>query len=185
VRLRDWVRFEKKNLLLIKQMPKTTLKNVLRVGTDCSGIEAPIQALIQAKIPFEHVFSSEINKFCIESIKANCKPEILFNDMFTRDISLVPDIDLYVCGFPCQPFSVAGKRKGMDDEKRGTVFDCCLEVIQTKQPSFFLLENVKGLLSTNEGQDFEYVISSLKKLPYNVDWKVLNTRDYGIPEIRE
>ena len=56
------------------------IKNIIRVGTDCSGIEAPIQALVQLKIPFRHVFSSEIDKFCIQSIKANYNPEIIFGD---------------------------------------------------------------------------------------------------------
>lgn len=75
----------------------------LRVGTDCSGIEAPIQALRQLGIEHRHVFSSEIDKYCIQSIKANFDPELLFGDEETtgditkRDIAGVPDIDLYVC----------------------------------------------------------------------------------------
>jgi DNA (cytosine-5)-methyltransferase 1 len=73
--------------------------------------------LQQLKIPFQHVFSSEIDDFCIKNIKANYEPEIIFGDnetdgnIINRDISLVPDIDLYVCGFPCQPFSTAGYRR--------------------------------------------------------------------------
>lgn len=94
--------------------------NILRVGTDCSGIEAPIQALMQMNIPFKHVFSSDIDKYCIQSIKANYNPEIIFGDkdgsfkegdITKRDINNVPDIDLYVCGFPCQPFSITGEKK--------------------------------------------------------------------------
>ena len=121
----------------------------LRVGTDCSGIEAPIQALRQLKIPFKHIFSSDIDKYCIQSIKANYDPEIIFGDkdgpypngdITTRNIDDVPDIDLYVCGFPCQPFSQAGQRKGFED-KRGNVFWSCLEVIERKQPKYFILEN--------------------------------------------
>lgn len=157
----------------------------LRIGTDCSGIEAPIQALKKAKIPFHHVFSSEIDKFCIESIDANYSPDIIFDDISKRNIRDIPDIDVYVCGFPCQPFSSAGKRRGMNDPKRGTVFDSCLEVIRVKKPLFFLLENVKGLLTINDGRDFEYIMDCLKELPYRVDWKLLNTKDYGIPQNRE
>jgi DNA (cytosine-5)-methyltransferase 1 len=167
---------------------------MIRVGTDCSGIEAPIQALIQLKIPFKHIFSSDIDKYCIQSIKANYNPEIIFGDkdgpypdgdITKRDINQVPDIDLYVCGFPCQPFSMAGGRKGFND-KRGNVFFSCLEVIKEKQPKVFILENVKGLLSHDKGNTFKIVMNELNKLKdYNVDWKVLNTKDYGIPQNRE
>lgn len=175
-------------------MPK--IKRLLRVGTDCSGIEAPIQALQQLKIPFTHVFSSEIDRFCIKSIKANYSPKIIFGDkegdypqgdITKRDITDVPNIDLYVCGFPCQPFSTAGQRKGFED-KRGNVFWSCLEVIETKQPKYFILENVKGLLNHDKGNTWKVIweaLSDLEKYGYTVKWKVLNTRDYGIPQNRE
>jgi DNA (cytosine-5)-methyltransferase 1 len=172
------------------------MNNILRVGTDCSGIEAPIQALLQLKIPFRHVFSSDIDKYCIQSIKANYEPEIIFGDkegsfpdgdITKRNIKDVPDIDLYVCGFPCQPFSIAGERKGFED-KRGNVFFSCLEVIETKQPKYFILENVKGLKSHDKGNTWKVIwkyILGLEKYGYIVKWKILNTRDYGIPQNRE
>ena len=170
--------------------------NILRIGTDCSGIEAPIQALIQMDIPFRHVFSSDIDKYCIKSIKANYEPEIIFGDkdglfpdgdITKRNIEDVPDIDLYVCGFPCQPFSIAGERKGFID-KRGNVFFSCLEVIEKKQPKYFILENVKGLRIHNKGNTWEVIWDSLielKKYGYIIKWKILNTKDYGIPQNRE
>mgnify|MGYP006272666853 CR=1 FL=1 len=158
---------------------------MLRVGTDCSGIEAPIQALLQLKIPFHHVFSSEIDKFCLKSIEANYKPNIIFKDILERDIEDVPDIDLYVCGFSCQLFSMLGKRKGVKD-KRGTIFECCLEVIREKRPKFFILENVPGLLSIEKGKTFQNILQSLEELKdYTVKWKALNTSDYGIPQNRK
>ena len=187
------------NLEFIDELTK------LRVGTDCSGIEAPIQALTQLGIPFTHVFSSDIDKFCIQSIKANYEPQILFGDkdgpfpdgdIIKRSIKDVPDIDLYVCGFPCQPFSQAGERKGFDD-KRGNVFWSCLEVIEKKQPKYFILENVKGLLGHDKpvgakrkeyGNTFNVIWSALlalERFGYKVQWKVMNTRDYGIPQNRE
>jgi DNA (cytosine-5)-methyltransferase 1 len=172
------------------------MSDILRVGTDCSGIEAPIEALKQLKIPFKHIFSSEIDKFCIQSIKANYKPEIIFGDkegpypegdITKRKIEDVPDIDLYVCGFPCQPFSTAGVRKGFED-KRGNVFFSCLELIEKKQPKYFILENVKGLKSHDKGNTWKVIWNELLKLEkydYYIDWKILNTKDYGIPQNRE
>jgi len=158
---------------------------MIRLGTDCSGIEAPIQALKQLKIPFRHVFSCEKDKFARQSILANYEPEILFEDMTTRKMSEVPDIDLYICGFPCQPFSLAGLRGGVKDP-RGTIFWHCLKVIKKKLPSVFILENVKGLISINGGQTFKEILKALENLKvYDVYWKVLNTRDYGIPQNRE
>ena len=167
---------------------------MIRIGTDCSGIEAPIQALRQLKIPFKHVFSSEIDKYCIQSIKANYNPEIIFGDkegtypegdITKRNIKDVPDIDLYVCGFPCQPFSMAGNRKGFDDE-RGNVFFSCLEVIKTKKPNFFILENVKAIQHHDNKKTFKRILDELNMLKeYNINWKVLNTKDYGIPQNRE
>lgn len=161
-----------------------TKKRPLRVGTDCSGIEAPIVALRQLKVPFVHEFSSEIDKHCIASIRANYDPKIIFGDMRQRKLKDIPDIDLYVCGFPCQPFSVAGNREGVRDP-RGTIFWECVRVIRYKRPMIFILENVRGLLSIDGGKTFEAMIQELKKIPgYHVEWKVLNTKDYGIPQNR-
>jgi DNA (cytosine-5)-methyltransferase 1 len=162
-----------------------TKERPLRIGTDCSGMEAPIVALQQLRIPFSHEFSSEIDTHCIATIQANFTPKIIFGDMKTRDIRDVPDIDLYVCGFPCQPFSMAGKRQGERDP-RGTIFYECLRVIRHKKPMVFVLENVRGLLSIDGGQTFKTILRELEKLKvYNVRWKVLNTADYGIPQSRK
>tara|TARA_R110002153_G_scaffold8694_6_gene36937 strand:+ start:1362 stop:2279 length:918 start_codon:yes stop_codon:yes gene_type:complete len=159
---------------------------VLRVGTDCSGIECPIQALQNINIPFEHVWSSETDRWCIKNILANFNPKHLFGDVTQRDNSQLPGIDLYVAGFPCQPFSSCGKRKGFNDS-RGHVFFACLDVIQRKQPKMFVLENVKGILTNDKGKTWEVVWGEIQKLEqygYTVDWKILNTRDYGIPQNR-
>ena len=168
---------------------------VLRVGTDCSGLETPIQALKRLKIPIKHAWSSDIEPNCIKNIKANFKPQLLFGDpngplksgdITKRDNSKLPDIDLYVCGFPCQPFSNMGEHRGLKDT-RGSVFFSCLDVIKKKKPKMFVLENVKGLLSNDKGKTWEVVWGEIKKLEkhgYKVDWKVLNTKDYGIPQSR-
>lgn len=168
------------------------MKNI-RVGTDCSGIEAPIQALrnLQRKYPnevgFTHEFSSEIDKYTIESLRANYSPKYLYGDMTIRDHSSLPDIDLYVCGFPCQPFSSAGERKGFEDP-RGNIFFHCIYTIMIKQPKYFVLENVKGLTYIEGGKVFKRVLNILDKYlskDYSITYKVLNTKDYGIPQNRE
>jgi DNA (cytosine-5)-methyltransferase 1 len=156
---------------------------VLKVGTDCSGIEAPIQALKKLKINFSHEWSCEIDKYARESIKANYNPKILFEDMTKK--RKLPNIDLYVCGFPCQTFSMAGDRKGFGDP-RGTIFWQCLKVIRSKKPKIFILENVKGLVNHDQGNSFRTILNCLKRVKiYNIYYKVLNTRDYGIPQNRE
>jgi DNA (cytosine-5)-methyltransferase 1 len=137
------------------------------------------------EIPFFHEFSSEIDRHCIATIQSNFSPNIIFGDVKERKLADIPDIDLYVCGFPCQSFSIAGKREGFQDP-RGTVFWECLRVIRAKKPIIFILENVKGLLSINGGETFRTILTKLERLRvYNVYWKVLNTADYGIPQSRK
>lgn len=162
-----------------------TKERPLRVGTDCSGIEAPIVALKQLGVPFSHEFSSEVDKHCVATIRANFAPKIIFEDMTKRHVKDIPDIDLYVCGFPCQPFSVAGKREGVRDP-RGTIFWECVQVIKHKKPMVFILENVKGLLSIDGGETFKQMMRELERIKgYVVQWKVLNTADHGIPQSRK
>jgi DNA (cytosine-5)-methyltransferase 1 len=157
----------------------------LRVGTDCSGIEAPIQALRNLKIPFQHVFACEKDKFARESILANYKPDILYEDITSRNHAELPDIDLYVCGFPCQSFSLAGKQQGMNDP-RGLIMNHCIDVIKYKQPTFFILENVKNFKHIDTGTPFNYLMKKLEDLKtYNIYHDIYNTKDYGIPQNRE
>jgi DNA (cytosine-5)-methyltransferase 1 len=172
------------------------MTRILKVGTDCSGIDTPFIALKQLRIPFKHVFSSEIDPYCIENLKENFTPQILFGDVdgpypngdiTKRNIKDVPDIDLYICGFPCQPFSNAGKKNGFTD-KRGNVFFTCIDVIKKKLPTYFILENVKGITFKNKANTWKVIVNELKKLQkygYTIKAKILNTRDYGIPQNRE
>ena len=169
---------------------------VLRVSTDASGLESPIQGLKQLNIPFKHVWASDIDQHCIKQIKANFKPQILFGDpdgpypdgdIRRRDNTKLPNIDLYISGPPCQAFSQMGRGLGFKDP-RGNVFFACIDVIKKKKPRMFILENVKGLLSNDKGRTWGVIwceLQKLEKFGYNVDWKLLNTRHYGIPHNRE
>lgn len=154
---------------------------MLRVGTDCSGIEAPIQALLQMGIPFEHVFSCEIDKFARKSIEANYKPKKLYEDIMLE--RTLEDIDLYVCGFPCTPFSSAGKMKSFEDP-RANIFPQCVKVIKEKKPKIFILENVKSLTQKKNKPYYDYVNTELCMEEYNVTYTFMNTKDYGIPQNR-
>jgi DNA (cytosine-5)-methyltransferase 1 len=150
----------------------------MKVGTDCSGIEAPIQALRNLNIPFEHVFSCENNRQALLSLTANFTPVTIYKDILKRDHTQLPQLDFYICGFPCQPFSKVGKRKGFED-LRGMIFFECVETIKITNPKVFVLENVREILKE------QIIFTTLKNLDkYTVVYSLLNTRDYGIPQNR-
>jgi DNA (cytosine-5)-methyltransferase 1 len=96
----------------------------------------------------------------------------------------LPDFDLLVGGFPCQAFSIAGKRKGFDDT-RGTLFFDIARILAEKKPKHLVLENVKGLLSHDKGRTFQTIIGVLADLGYRVEWQILNSKDFGVPQNRE
>lgn len=106
-----------------------------------------------------------------------------FGDITTINASELPDFDLIVGGFPCQSFSIAGKRGGFNDT-RGTLFFDIARIIAVKKPSYLLLENVKGLLSHDKGKTFETIIKTLDELGYDVEWCVYNSTDFGRPQSR-
>lgn len=99
----------------------------------------------------------------------------------TKDL---PDFDFFCGGFPCQSFSIAGKRRGFDDT-RGTLFFDIARILKGKKPGLFLLENVKGLLSHANGSTFKTIVSTLTKLGYDLQWQVLNSKDFGVSQNRE
>lgn len=98
--------------------------------------------------------------------------------------SEIPDHDLLVGGFPCQAFSIAGKRRGFDDT-RGTLFFDIARILKDKRPRHFILENVKGLLSHDEGKTFQTILGVLSDLGYEYQWQVLNSKNFGVPQNRE
>lgn len=163
---------------------------VLTIGTDCSGIEAPIEALRQLNIPFEHKWACEIDAYARESIQANYHPQTMFDDIIKRNHKQLPDVDMYVCGFPCQPFSLLGRKQGTLDD-RSNIMLHCIQVIKHKLPSIFILENVKNFKHIQDGVLFKYLLRKLTNFKqngatvYDVHVDVLNTKDYGIPQNRE
>lgn len=106
------------------------------------------------------------------------------NDARNIDTGNMPDFDLLCAGFPCQSFSIAGKRGGFADA-RGTLFFEIARLLKEKRPQYFLLENVPGLLSHDGGRTFHTILSTLSELGYHVEWKVLNSKDFGVPQSRK
>lgn len=98
--------------------------------------------------------------------------------------SSLPDFDLLVGGFPCQAFSIAGKRRGFDDT-RGTLFFEIARILQDKRPRYLLLENVKGLLSHDKGKTFKTILEILSEMGYDVKWEIYNSKNHGVPQNRE
>ena len=113
------------------------------------------------------------------------KGEVYYADAREIDPRSMPDFDLLCAGFPCQSFSVAGRRLGFEDDARGTLFFEVARIVEQKQPPFLLLENVPGLLSHDEGRTFNTIISSLVELGYDLEWCVLNSKDFGVPQQRK
>lgn len=157
----------------------------LSIATDCSGIESPIQALTSLKVPFNHLWSSDNNKYVKKSIMLNYKPKYFFDDITTRKTLPKEKLDIYVCGFPCQSFSQMGEKAGMKDP-RGNIMNQCIDVINKKSPKIFILENVKHFKFIDDGKPFEYLLKQLNKnKKYNIYHEILNTKHYGIPQNRE
>jgi DNA (cytosine-5)-methyltransferase 1 len=107
-----------------------------------------------------------------------------FGDATKINARELPDFDLLVGGFPCQAFSIAGKRAGFNDT-RGTLFFDIARICKEKRPRHLVLENVKGLLSHDTGKTFQTILRVLADLGYFVEWQVLNSKDFGVPQNRE
>jgi DNA (cytosine-5)-methyltransferase 1 len=184
------------------------------IGTDFSGIGAPEQALTNLGIKYKTAFACEIDKHARKSYEAiHGRPVDFYNDITKRDHKETEKVNLYFAGFPCQSFSLAGKRRGFN-EVRGTLFFNVAEYIKTMRPECFVLENVKGLINHDHGKTFKTIISLLSDnggtvngqisipyfndglgyhlyysvlngLGYHLYYSVLNSKNYGVPQNRE
>lgn len=127
---------------------------------------------------------SEIDKYATAIYQSHFPTHQAYGDITKINEKELPDFDLLCGGFPCQSFSIAGKRGGFNDT-RGTMFFEIARILKHKQPKLLLLENVKGLLSHDEGRTFTTIISTLDELGYDLQWQVLNSKDFGVPQNRE
>ncbi|MEB3283311.1 MAG: DNA (cytosine-5-)-methyltransferase [Lyngbya sp.] len=110
---------------------------------------------------------------------------IVLADITQIDLSTIPQHHFLTAGFPCQPFSPAGKKRGIRDRVRGTLFERIVEIIAEKQPEYFLLENVKRILTMERGYHFRVILNALASLDYFIEWRLINPLHFGIPQNRD
>ncbi len=137
-----------------------------------------------SKVGFECVASVENNEHACKMYETNYNVNP-FGDVTNINYKSFPNFDILTAGFPCQSFSICGKQKGFYDETRGTLIFDLLKLIEYKKPKVVFLENVKNLLTHDKGRTLKVIISSLENLGYTVSYKVLNAKDFGVPQNRE
>ena len=167
--------------------PLSLGKRVLRLGSDCCGLCAVRHSLNKLVHMLHHVFASDVSHNVKQLVSATCRPFLWYDTVFGRDVGSMPEVDVYAAGFPCQPFSAAGLKRGFADE-RVDVFGCCADYIEARLPMLFLLENVKGLLGHDNGQSFDRVLERLRAVgpdAYDITFGILNIEQHGIPQHRE
>lgn len=163
--------------------PKTMIRYVdlfCGIGGFRIGVESAAQKL---DVEAQCVFSSDIDPHARVAYTKNFGEEP-HGDITKVHENEIPDHDLLLAGFPCQPFSIIGERRGFDDV-RGTLFFDIHRILQKKKPNLFILENVKMLVGHDKGRTLKIILKKLRDLDYNVDFKVLNALDFGLPQKRE
>lgn len=136
---------------------------------------------------FETVYANEVDAYPVRTYELNSNIKVDCRDIREVQPEEIPDFDVCLAGFPCQSFSVAGYRQGFHDAKgRGTLFFEVARIIEAKKPSIVFLENVKNLVTHDNGNTFKVILETLSELGYHVKYKVLNAMEYGnIPQNRE
>jgi DNA (cytosine-5)-methyltransferase 1 len=141
----------------------------------------------------ECVLTSEIDEYALKTYFANFPQDeghVLVKDVLklsAKDFQLNQgELDVLVAGFPCQPYSIAGLRKGLEDDRGGEIFTALLRLLETVQPKAFLLENVKGIKSHENGQTFQYMLDELSSSGYTIRYQTLNSMEHAnVPQNRE
>ena len=137
------------------------------LGLSCVGFSEIDK---QAEITYRHFFGDD---------------EINYGDLMEIESTKLPDFDIMIGGFPCQTFSIIGQRCGLDDEKRGQIIYGLAKILKEKNIKYFILENVKGLISHDKGNSLKVILQLLDETGYKVFYKVLNSLDFGAPQMRE
>jgi DNA (cytosine-5)-methyltransferase 1 len=179
----------------LEDMTKTNKAHkVVSLFSGCGGLDLGLHGGFKflgqtyERNPLEVVYANDINKAATETFKLNFPGVRVENEDITKVLegaSSIPNsADLVVGGFPCQDFSLAGKRQGLNVQ-RGQLYLSMVETVKRTQPKIFLAENVKGLLLWEKGLAIETIKADFAEIGYRVDHKLLNTADFGVPETRE
>ena len=132
----------------------------------------------------EIVWANDIYEDAVKTYRRNLGDHIVCKDIALVDAADIPDCDIIIGGFPCQGFSVANVKRHVDDE-RNVLYKQLIRIIEAKKPKFFLAENVKGLTNLAKGAVFQMILSDFRALGYQVDFRVLNAADFGVPQTRQ
>ena len=146
------------------------------------GFELGIERATEGE--WECIGYSEIDKYAIKTYSKRFPSHHNFGSANEIKPEELPEFELLCGGFPCQAFSVAGRRKGFEDT-RGTLFFEIARIVKSKRPHYLLLENVKGLLNHDKGETFRTILRTLDELGYNAEWQVFNSKHFGVPQNRE
>lgn len=160
------------------------MKNKLKAISLFAGIGGICQGFMRAGVDI--VFANDFDKYACITYRENFKHGIVEGPIENIKSEDIPDADLVIFGFPCTSFSIAGYRKGFEDEKSGHLFFEAFRIIKAKKPKAFFLENVKNLVSHDGGNTFKVITESLESLGYHIKYKVMNSAEYGnVPQNRE
>lgn len=135
-------------------------------------------------LPFEITYALDFDKYAVETYNANFKHPAICDDIKNVDINKIPDFDLLVGGFPCQSFSTVNPKKDTNDD-RANLYKELVKILKTKQPKYFIAENVKGLMTLQKGSILKKVIAEFENVGYDVKYKLLLASNFGIPQKRE
>ena len=164
-------------------MKKKKKRKIISLFSGAGGMDL---GFIQAG--FDIIWANDFNADAVETYKKNLGDHIILGDISNIDSKLIKgkkyEIDLIIGGFPCQGFSIANKNRSMEDSRNFLYLEM-LRVINDKKPKFFIAENVKGLLSMQNGKVIQMIKKDFEKIGYKVDYKILNAAEYGIPQLRE
>ncbi len=148
----------------------------IRCGLEQAATELGLQPIC--------VFTSEIKPYAIKVLQDNHPTETISGDITKIETKNIPDFDILCAGFPCQAFSAAGNRDGFADT-RGTLFFDVERILKDKMPKGFILENVEGLINHDNGKTLQVIIGNLMALGYKVNYRLLNSKDFGVPQERK